>query len=123
MARYYALSAHGFFDSEIHTNLPADAVEISEDEHHALLDAQTKGLVIEADENGFPVARARVASPEEQQASLAHQARLLLRESDVEVLLCYERGVPVPATWVSYRDELRAVVAGTRSTLPEAPAS
>ncbi|MCL2656139.1 MAG: hypothetical protein FWD62_01755 [Betaproteobacteria bacterium] len=52
-------SAHtgGFYAAEIHVNnIPSDAVEITESEHAALLDAQSNGLRIVADDTGRPIA-------------------------------------------------------------------
>lgn len=54
---HYARSTNGFYDEAIHSNkIPADAVEITSDEHAALMSAQASGRRIEADANGYPVA-------------------------------------------------------------------
>lgn len=54
---YYSQSTGGFYDAAIHgENIPADAVEITAEQHAALLAAQSSGQQITADENGFPVA-------------------------------------------------------------------
>lgn len=54
---YYSANTGGFYDAAIHgKNIPADAVEISADEHAALLAAQSSGKVIQADKDGKPVA-------------------------------------------------------------------
>lgn len=55
------------------------------------------------------------------------RAQALLDKSDVTILRCYEKSVPVPAEWAAYRDSLRAVVgaklpgAGAIEPLPMAP--
>lgn len=52
----YAKSTGGFYDTAIHgDNIPADAVEITTEQHQALIDGQAAGKVIAADANGFPV--------------------------------------------------------------------
>jgi hypothetical protein len=52
----YAKSTGGFYDRAIHgDNIPADAVEITEAEHAALIEGQSMGKVIVADENGRPI--------------------------------------------------------------------
>jgi hypothetical protein len=57
MTIYYAASVSGFYNSAIHGDaIPTDAVEISADEHAALLADQSAGKVIEADADGHPVA-------------------------------------------------------------------
>lgn len=53
---FYSASTGGFYDAAIHgDNIPADAVEITADEHAALIEGQSKGKRIVADENGFPM--------------------------------------------------------------------
>lgn len=53
---FYSKSTGGFYDTAIHgDNIPADAVEITNDLHAALLEGQSQGKIIVADENGFPV--------------------------------------------------------------------
>lgn len=53
---FYAKSTGGFYDTAIHgDNIPADAVEITTDEHQALLEGQSQGKIISADKNGKPV--------------------------------------------------------------------
>ncbi len=53
---FYSASTNGFYTPEIHgDNIPADAVEITEAEHAALLEGQSKGKVIVADESGRPI--------------------------------------------------------------------
>ena len=54
---FYAKSTGGFYDRAIHGDaIPADAVEISEAVHAALLEAQSSGKVIQADQSGHPLA-------------------------------------------------------------------
>ena len=53
----YAKSTGGFYDPAIHGDaIPPDAVEITTEEHAALLAAQSIGKVIQADQNGRPAA-------------------------------------------------------------------
>lgn len=61
---YYAKSAAGFFDESLcgtfgapDSLIPADAVEITEQEHAQLLIDQSQGKVIVADADGRPVAQ------------------------------------------------------------------
>lgn len=51
----YAKSTGGFYDPSIHgDNIPADAVEIADADHAALLDGQSRGKRIVADFDGNP---------------------------------------------------------------------
>lgn len=53
---FYAQSTCGFYDTAIHgDNIPNDAVEITAEEHQALIDGQSQGKMIQADANGRPV--------------------------------------------------------------------
>lgn len=53
---FFAKSTGGFYDPAIHgDNIPADAVEITADEHQALIEGQANGKRIVADSNGRPV--------------------------------------------------------------------
>ena len=52
----YSASTGGFYSREIHgDNMPADVVEITAEEHAALLAGQSAGRVIAADAEGRPV--------------------------------------------------------------------
>jgi hypothetical protein len=52
---FYSPSKNGFYDTIIHgDNIPADAVEITVEQHAALLEGQSQGKVIAADANGLP---------------------------------------------------------------------
>ncbi len=52
----YSKSTGGFYDPAIHTAIPADTVEITRDDHAALLASQSDGKRIAPDVNGYPVA-------------------------------------------------------------------
>ncbi|MDO9235958.1 MAG: hypothetical protein Q7U28_08000 [Aquabacterium sp.] len=53
---FYSKSNNGFYAIEIHGDaIPADAVEITDAEHAALLEGQSQGQRIAADAGGFPV--------------------------------------------------------------------
>ena len=52
----YSAQAGGFYDEAIHgDSIPSDAVEITNEEHQALLEGQSQGKIISADKNGKPV--------------------------------------------------------------------
>ena len=53
---FYSKSTGGFYTLEIHgDNIPDDAVEITEAEHTALIEGQSQGKRIVADEGGRPI--------------------------------------------------------------------
>lgn len=53
---FYSPSAKGFYDEAIHTTIPADAVEITREQHAALMEAQAGGATIKPGAGGAPVA-------------------------------------------------------------------
>lgn len=55
MTLYYSQSSGGFYDSDIHSRLPEDAVAISAEQHAALLTGQSAGQVIMPGKDGKPV--------------------------------------------------------------------
>ena len=53
---FYSKSTGGFYDTAIHgDNIPADAIEITTEEHQALLEGQSNGKIIATDKNGKPI--------------------------------------------------------------------
>ncbi len=68
---YYSESKNGFFHPTIHPVVPLDAVEISSDQHAALLDEQSRGARIVADETGQPRAVFPFAPTADEIAALA----------------------------------------------------
>lgn len=53
---FYSKTTGGFYTREIHgDNIPADAVEITDAEHVALIEGQSLGKLIVADESGRPI--------------------------------------------------------------------
>lgn len=53
---YFSKSTNGFYLLEVHgDNMPLDVVEISSEVYYELLKGQSKGQLIQSDENGFPI--------------------------------------------------------------------
>lgn len=79
---FYSKTTGGFYDTAIHgDNIPADAVEITTEEHAALLQGQSEGKVITADENGYPILQDPPQPTPEQLAATARAERDRLIES------------------------------------------
>lgn len=59
---HYSTSTKGFYgDLADYPNLPEDLVEVSQEDHDALFEAQSQGKIIVPDENGYPIAIDRPA--------------------------------------------------------------
>lgn len=52
---FFSASTNGFYSDDLNTVIPADAKEITAEQHTALLAAQSQGHVITADANGDPI--------------------------------------------------------------------
>ncbi|ENX4469958.1 tail fiber assembly protein [Enterobacter roggenkampii] len=52
---FYSPGTRGFYQSDIHMEIPVDAIEIDADEYHRLLEGQQNGLEITPGADGSPV--------------------------------------------------------------------
>lgn len=73
----YKFSAEtiGFYLVGFHTKIPADAVNITEEEWRELMKGQEAGKIITADETGYPVLRDRPSPTHEQYVAAAEQEK------------------------------------------------
>lgn len=77
---FYSAQTGGFYDRAIHgNNVPADAVEITTEEWHALLDGQAQGKAIVAGKGGKPELQdPQPTAPAVPRSVTPRQARLAL---------------------------------------------
>ena len=129
MTYKYSPSAGGFYVVGIHgASIPADAVEVQDDEHRRLMDGQSAGLKIVAGANGAPILvqplsdEQRLESARSVAASLIDSERDRLRyapilyggvlfdaDADSQALISgtvsrLVRGDGLPDPWVGWRD-------------------
>jgi len=55
MTIFFSKTQNGFFNSDIHQSMPTDVIEISDELHQSLLQGQSEGRQISADESGNPI--------------------------------------------------------------------
>lgn len=108
MALYYAHSTGGFYNTEIHPELPADAVEITTQQHESLLVAKNSGQLLEM-QDGAPVARAK--APELLAAEAALRVDVLRqeayrREAD-PLFFQWQRGEADEQDWLDKIEEIK----------------
>lgn len=83
MTIYYSASTLGFYNTEINTEIPSDAVEITEQYYNELINAQSNGKKIELNSEGYPIAVDPPApTPEEIASQNKATASSLLAASD-----------------------------------------
>ena len=72
MKLYFSKSTNGFYTDEIHGEaIPADAVEITEEQHAELLAGQSTGKIITSDADGNPVLQDPPAPTDDELAASA----------------------------------------------------
>jgi len=132
---YYAKSTNGFYSRDIHgDNIPADAVEITQERHSELMAAQGEGLQIIGDKDGYPIAvdpdslLTLEELAERKKAQYKARAESLLQASDwVEVPSVSDPEsdpyLTNKADFVVYRNALRkiAVTPTPESVFPDKP--
>ena len=102
-------TTRGFYDAAIHgDNMPDDVVEITAEEHAALLDGQSDGKLIDFDEEGRPFLADPPQPTMEQLQELANsEARAYLSSTDWYVIRLQETGQDVPEEILEARSQAR----------------
>lgn len=107
---FYSKSTSGFYSRDIHgDNIPADAVEITAEQHAALLEGQSQGKIISADENGHPILidPPPLTAEQIQEAVTAARAAAYVKESD-PLFFKYQRGEVLKEEWLAKVAEIKA---------------
>lgn len=128
MTLYYSAATGGFYDSHVHDEWPADAVEITTSQHQALLSANAEGQLIMADDEGRPMA---VDPPPLSDHQLLERMRFTrderLSACDYLMMPDYPIDADLRAAWASYRQALRDMPETTTDITniiwPEPPAT
>lgn len=109
---FFSASTGGFYSRDIHgDNMPVDVVEITVEQHAALIEGHSQGKVISADVGGRPVLQDPPApTPEQEQERISAEARAYLAETDWYVIRLQETGEHVPDEILSERAAARARV-------------
>lgn len=116
----FSAQTSGFYLEGFHRDIPADAVQITQAEHAALLKAQSQGKIIQPDENGNPVAVDPAPQPEPtltearttKQRQIAGAHDTFLKAQSVEYSEMERQ------TWDSQRTEANALLADPQAAAP-----
>ena len=119
---FYSKSTNGFYDAAIHgNNIPSDAVEITCEQHCALMEGQAQGKVITCNEQGHPcLSDPPPPTPESLLDACKAEAKKRLEDTDFSQL-------PDVVSVISNKDAFDAYRATVRSiylspiTAPEWP--
>ncbi|EGJ49061.1 hypothetical protein [Desulfocurvibacter africanus] len=113
---YYSPDTRGFYLEGLHA-IPANAVEITVEEHRALLAAQAQGKTIQPDQDGRPVA---VEPPAPGMEAVIAAKRAEIRDAADAALadLMAEYGVAERASWDQQAAEADALAADAGASTP-----
>lgn len=106
----YSKHSSGFYSRDIHgDNIPEDAVDITPEQHAALLEGQSQGKIISADENGYPILidPPPLTEAQIQEAVTAARAAAYVKESD-PLFFKYQRGEVDKEDWLAKVAEIKA---------------
>lgn len=109
---FYSKSTNGFYATEIHGDaIPSDAVEITTEEHQALLSGQSEGQVISSDASGKPMLTPPAAPTEADLKRLAtSEAQNYLFTTDWYVIRKSETGEAIPKDVTDKRAAARITI-------------
>lgn len=114
---FYSKTTNGFYDPDIHTVIPSDAVEITIQDHASLLAGQSEGQLIVPDAEGRPV----LTDPELPTITKAAALRIDLINRDSELAMVeITAGYPESeiTSWDKQETEARTVTADPAATTP-----
>ena len=106
---FYSPGTRGFYQSDIHTVIPDDAIEINVDEYHQLLDGQQKGMEIAPGAGGRPVLTEPVidyvaqAQQVKNSLRLTADAEISWRQDAVDAVIATAGETAALAEWKKYR--------------------
>jgi hypothetical protein len=108
MKIYYSSTTKGFYIKDIHGDkMPADCVEITEEQHKELLNAQSNGKQIVPDDKGAPTAIDPIPR-ELTWEEIRNTRNKKLQETDW-IMLGDANPKPSKEIWLAYRQALRDV--------------
>ena len=89
MTYYFAKSTNGFYVDDVHEpdQIPDDAVEITDEQHQELLQGQSNGKQITADDDGNPILIDAIKVPVKTLTAEQKLARIGLTADDLKALL------------------------------------
>lgn len=109
MTLYTSKETRGFYDDEIHTTLPEDALEISAEEHATIINGQAAGMIIDWNEDGYAFLREPIPPTKEElneQVAL-NRAAAYAAEAD-PLFYQYQRKDATKKQWLDKIAEIKA---------------
>lgn len=106
---FYAKSTGGFYDPDIHgEQIPKDAVEITDQEYTALIEGQSSGKIIIADESGKPILADVPPPSEDDLLKTAKATRALAYQAESDpIFFKWQRGEATEQEWLDKVAEIK----------------
>lgn len=109
MTLFASKSTRGFYDPEINTVIPDDAVEISVEFHRELLAGQSEGMIIDWNKKGVPFLKAAPELTVEQlNENVAAQRQAAYAAEADPLFYQYQRGDIEKQVWLDKILEIKA---------------
>jgi hypothetical protein len=109
MAKFWAATTKGFYDSLIHSSMPPDAVEITDNHYEILLHGQSNGQIIQDDGTGHPEA-VDPPPPTTEEKIKAINAGIISRLKDSAWTAAVDETFIDKEAWGVYRQDVRNIV-------------
>lgn len=124
---YYSASSNAFYNSDVHEDIPPDAVEVSQEEHEAVIRGQAAGKLLVPGRDGKPSLKDHPPQQLDLRwTALRRRRNVLLAASDWTQLPDSGLGKETKAAWAAYRKALRDLPATVndpaKAQWPEEPA-
>lgn len=85
--KYYSPSTSGFYDSSIHTSIPTDAIEITDEQHKHLIEGQNTTKVIGVVDGNVELIDRVI----DQDLAAVERAKRYLRDTDYKMTADYDK--------------------------------
>jgi hypothetical protein len=106
---FASISARGFFDPEIHTSMPNDAIEMPEGLHATLMNGQSEGKIITWGKEGLPYLAERPALTTDELNTIALSSRETAYRLEADPLFFQvQRGDVENQVWLDKIAEIKA---------------
>lgn len=110
MSKYFSAAIGGFYDSGFHTpeQIPADAIEITDEQHISLLNGQSSGKIIKANSKGKPtLVDPPKPSLRDILASIDAQRQAAYQKEADPLFFMYQRGEINKESWLAKIDQIK----------------
>lgn len=103
----YSKTTNGFYNVDTHTEMPNDCVEITDAEYQALMNGQSSGQIISADDNGFPILETRIFSASEIDVAVASARSYAYQQESDPLFFKWQREESTQAEWLAKVAEIK----------------